>query len=474
MMGLFAGQDPTMLELRRTTLVLPTMLAALAALLVCPSLYAEDATESAGNLIADLGSNSYAVRQRATTALEDGGEEMLPQIVAAVQSADAEVRSRAWNILLAHALSPRGGVREAARDAIRRLNDRSSGERSGPLIGGLSRVREAMSGQATADLTRLGATVMPVQGGPPFTFNVQIGQGWRGGDERLALLSDLGSVPWLSLESSGVTDAALDQLAKLAGEGPGITKLYLGSSAVTGNNLGKLAPLRQLQYLSVKQLPIDDTKIAQLPEFPELQYLGLDGTKIGDDGLAHLGRYPRLQVLWLDNTPVTDAGLTHLKRLSNLDTLYMPGTNAGGPGLAELRYVPKLKSVSLKGVKFSAEGLKSLGQVEQLESLGLDTSNVTDGQLADLAGLKQLRILWLSGTNIGDDGIEHLKALRSLQIVHLNNTHVTREGAAELERALPRCQITIDYSNRQQSAGHGTQPPLPQPRFLPRPTAPAR
>jgi hypothetical protein len=437
-------------------------------------LSAEESEKDAAKLIADLGSNDYSVRQRATTTLEAGGIEFLPQIVAAVQSADAEVRFRAWNILLAHALSPRGNSREAARDAIRRLTERSAGDVSGRLMGGVSRIREAMSGQAVADLTQFGATVMPVQGGPPFTFNVQIGQAWRGGDDRLALLSDLASVPWLSLESSRVTDAALDRLAKLADSTPGITKLYLGSSGITGNSLEKLAPLRQLQYLSLKQLPIDDAKIARLPVFPELQYLGLDGTKIGDDGLAELERFPRLQVVWLDNTAITDAGMTHLKKLPNLDTLYMPGTNAGGSGLAELRYVWKLKSLSLKGVRFSADGLKALGQVEQLESLGLDMTNVADDQLADLAGLRQLRILWLSGTNTSDDGIEHLKALRSLQIVHLNNTLVTREGVAELERALPRCQITIDFSNRLDSAGHANPLSPAPPRFVPRPGGPTR
>jgi len=438
-------------------------LAALAILLSSPPIFAEEAGGNDGGLIADLSSGDYSVRQRATLALEAGGQKVLPQIIAAVQSADAEVRSRAWSILLAHALSPRSDVREAARDAIRQLSNQSSREANGPLVGGLSRVREAMSGQAAAELTRLGATLMPVYGGPPSTYNVQLGQAWRGGDERLDLLADLGSVPWLSLENSRTTDAAIDQLAKLAGPVPGITKLYLGSSGITGTALAKLAPLNRLQYLSLKQLPVDDAKIARLPEFPELQYLRLEGTTIGDHGLAHLARYPRLQVLWLDNTPVTDAGLAHLKMLPNLDTLYMPGTNAGGPGLAELRHISKLKSLSLKGVKFSNDGLKALGQVEQLESLGLDTTNVTDSQLVDLAGLMQLRILWLSGTNIGDDGIEHLKALKALQIVHLNNTQVTREGVAELERALPRCQITIDFSNRLDAAGHGNRPPQAQP-----------
>jgi hypothetical protein len=428
----------------------------------------EDTKADVASLISELGSNDYSVRQRATMQLQAGGQESLRQIVAILQSSDSEVRSRVWNILLACALSQRGEVRDQAREAIRQLSQQSAGDGNATLLGGLSRVREAMSGLAVAELTQLGAMVSSVQSASPFSFNVQIGQAWQGGDDRLALLGDLGTIPWLSLENSRVTDAALDHLARLAEPYPGIHKLYLGSSGISGDCLGKLAPLKRLQYLSLKQLPVDDARIAGLPDFPELQYLGLDGTKIGDEGLAHLARYPRLQVIWLDNTAITDAGLVHLKRMANLDTLYMPGTKTGGAGLAELRYVLKLKSLSLKGVKFSPDSLKSLAQVEQLESLGLDMTNVTDDQLADLAGLKQLRILWLSGTKIGDEGIEHLKALRSLQIVHLNNTQVSREGVAEIERALPRCQVTIDFSNGADAAGHGSQPRIVPPRMLPR------
>ncbi len=418
------------------------------ALLFLPAARGDQAAAGdVGQLIAELGSSDFSARQEATTQLQSAGKDAIPQIVVGLRSPDAEIRSRLWTILQSHAQSPRGEVRDAAREALRQLENQP-GVNAAATQAGLARIRSAISSQAASELQKLGALALPVQGASAGTFNVQLGQAWLGGDEKLALLADLVSVPWLSIENAQVTDACLLHIARMNEPAPGITKLYLGSSGITGETLQRLAPLKQLQYLSLKQLPIDDRRLATLPDFPYLQYLGLDGTKVGDEGLAQLARFPRLQMLWLDQTRITDAGLTHLKRMPNLDTLYMPGTATGGAGLAELREAPRLKSISLKGTRLQADSLKYLAQIEQLESLGLDNTNVNDDQLADLVALKQLRILWLSGTKISDGGLEHLKNVRSLQIVHLNNTEVTREGAAELERALPRCQITIDHTLR--------------------------
>ncbi len=432
------------------------------ALAVLPSVRGDQAVkDEIGQFIAELGSRDFSARQEATTQLQLAGKDAIPQIVRGLRLPDAEIRSRLWMILQSHAQSPRGEVREAARMALKELESQP-GENAAATRAGLARIRGAISSQAASELQRLGALALPVQGGSAGTFNVQLGQAWLGGDEKLALLADLGNVPWLSVETAPVTDACLRHIAKMNEPATGITKLYLGASGITGENLPLLAPLTQLQYLSLKQLPIDDRRLAKLPDFPELQSLGLDGTKIGDEGLAQLARFPRLQMLWLDQTRITDAGMVHLKRMPYLDTLYMPGTATAGAGLAELREAPRLKSISLKSVRLQADSLKYLAQIEQLESLGLDNTNVRDEQLADLAGLKQLRILWLTGTKIGDGGLEHLKNVRSLQIVHLNNTEVTREGAAELERALPRCQITIDHTLR--SAPSRNVPRLVPPR----------
>jgi hypothetical protein len=387
--------------------------------------------------------------------LEQAGEEAIDELAVAAAKKDAEVRRRALAILMEHSLSPREALRRKSRQAISSLVESGPPQVARLAGDALQQIRALASKIAAEELGRLGATVMPVASQTPLTFNVQIRQSWRGRDERLSLLADLGEVPWLSLENSPATDGALAQIARLAEGGRGPSKLYLGNSRILGTELTQLAPLERLEYLSLKQLPIDDAKLARLPAFPALQYLGLDGTQIGNEGLKLLSRYPQLQVLWLDQTRVTDAGLVHLQALASLRTLYLPQTQTGGAGLAALARMPSLSSLSLKGVTLTAESLKYVAQVEQLESLGLDATNVTDQQLGDLAGLTRLRILWLSGTQVSDEGLESLKNLRALQIVHLTDTQVTGEGAKELQRALPGCQVTLSKYSEQRGNAPG-------------------
>lgn len=415
--------------------------------------------------VEQLGSSQFAIRQHAETELAAAGPKAVPQVAAAAIAGDAEIRHRASEVLLHQVQSSRPDVRTSVRAAIHELTHSLDPQLAARGQALLHRVNELSAGLAAAELARLGATIMPVPSSVPLRIKVQIRQTWKGGDDRLALLSELGDVPWLSMENAPVTDAALAHVAQLGANRAGPTELYLGNTRITGKGLEALAPLSRLRYLSLKQLPIDDAHLAKLPDFPDLMYLGLDGTQITDRGLKELARYPQLQVIWLDQTPITDAGLLHLKSLHHLRTLYLPGTSAAGPGLSALHELPNLNSLSLKGVKLSADSLKHIAQLEQLESLGLDQTNVSDSQLADLASLTRLRILWLSGTQIGDEGLEHLKSLKSLQIVHLTGSQATSAGAVELQRALPNCQVAI--------ASRASSPSGELPVFTPpRPAAP--
>lgn len=393
-------------------------------------------------IAARLGSREFVVRQEATRLLEEAGPAAIPALSHAIQTGDGEARSRAIGVLTRHAFGSEHAWRALARAALVELCSSANPQAARAAREATRDVERQIVALASAELTEFGAHVMPQRPNNTETardnvINVQIGQGWRGGDSRLSLLVDLGGVPWLSLENAPVSDAGLVHVGKLAK----LERLYLGSSRVRGNGFRELASLSQLKYLSLKQLPIDDAKLATLPELPALQDLGLDYTRITNDGLAHLSRYPQLGRLWLDHTQVTDEGLAHLAKLSNLKTLFLPGTNTAGPGLAELRHLSGLTYLSLKEVKLQPKSAKYIAQLEQLETLGLDHTNVTDDQLAELAPLQNLRILWLSKTDVSDQGLKHLHELKNLQVVYLHGSQVSSEGADELRRALPQCHV---------------------------------
>jgi len=58
--------------------------------------------------------------------------------------------------------------------------------------------------------------------------------------------------------------------------------------------------------------------------------------------------------------------------------------------------------------------------------------------------LKQLKRLSLAGSGLSDPGIKHLAGLTNLEALDLRRTKASAAGIAELQKALPNCQIVWD------------------------------
>ena len=62
--------------------------------------------------------------------------------------------------------------------------------------------------------------------------------------------------------------------------------------------------------------------------------------------------------------------------------------------------------------------------------------------MSAISDLEELQELHLFNTQVTDAGLVHLKDLAKLQKLNLNSTQVTGAGVAELQKALPDCQIS--------------------------------
>ena len=133
--------------------------------------------------------------------------------------------------------------------------------------------------------------------------------------------------------------------------------------------------------------------LKDLPEFERLELIGYE--KITDAGLVYLKGLIKLRTLDLDGCEkITDAGLVHLKEMTNLETLGLSGCE-----------------------------------------------KITDAGLVHLKGLTNLQFLFLMKTQITDAGLVHLKDLTNLEYLDLRETPITDSGVAELQKAVPNCEI---------------------------------
>ena len=169
-----------------------------------------------------------------------------------------------------------------------------------------------------------------------------------------------------------------------------------------------------------KELPVRSAMLRQIlgkHSYGKARLVGLRDIQVSDADLVHLAELKNLTDLWLDDTHVTDAGLVHLD------------------GLRTLRFL------SLDNTQVTDAGMVHLAELKNLEFLLLDFAQVTDAGLVHLAELKNLTLLSLRDTQVTDAGLVHLAGLKNLKKLSLFSTQVTDAGVAELQKALPGCNI---------------------------------
>jgi Leucine Rich repeat len=94
------------------------------------------------------------------------------------------------------------------------------------------------------------------------------------------------------------------------------------------------------------------------------------------------------------------------------------------------------------GTQIGDADLKVVSSFPELQSLGLSGTKVTDAGLSELMGLAKLHTLSLTFTDVTDKGLFTLAKLPELQNVDLLRTKATGAGIAELQKALPRLNIS--------------------------------
>lgn len=135
----------------------------------------------------------------------------------------------------------------------------------------------------------------------------------------------------------------------------------------------------------------------------------LGSTAVTDDGLRHLRGLRHTQHVSLYNTQITDAGLQHLGGLEHLEGLSLNDTNVSALGLRHLRGLTQLQNLYLRNTEVTDAGLAHLSDLDNLQRISLDRTHVTDNGLRHLMGLENLQYVSLHHTEVTDVGEEELR-----------------------------------------------------------------
>jgi internalin A len=220
--------------------------------------------------------------------------------------------------------------------------------------------------------------------------------------------------------------------------------LKLDSTGVTDSGLKELSGMCALHTLDLRGTEVTDTGLRELAELKGLRTLNLSFVKkVTDAGLKELASLKGLQRLYLTRTSVTDLGLKELAPMEELLCLDLYGLKVTNAGLRELARLKRLRALCLAQIReLTDTDLKELTPLKELRCLNLTNTAVTDAGLKELSGLPELRCLNLGATQVTDAGLMHLAGLKKLQALGLESTEVTDAGLQELQRALPKCDMS--------------------------------
>ena len=246
---------------------------------------------------------------------------------------------------------------------------------------------------------------------------------------------------------------------------PNLKELDLFYTSITDEDLVHLGELIGLESLNLRNTSISNDGVAHLADLTSLRRLNLSGTEINGQALSYVKDMTLLVELELsENNYFKATALVHLKRLTKLESLGLPSIHDLDNGLSHIKHLSELKVLGLGGERITRAGLEHLQQLTQLEKLYFLWSPLTEVGLGKMKNLRELylqgsemltdtglvglnassnlEVLDLQGTQITDAGLVHLKGMTKLQSLGLRGTQVTDAGVADLQKALPNCEIS--------------------------------
>jgi mono/diheme cytochrome c family protein len=138
---------------------------------------------------------------------------------------------------------------------------------------------------------------------------------------------------------------------------------------------------------------------------------------------------------------------------------HLLGSNVTDKTLSPLKSILGLVDLNLAGTKITDAGLPNIQGLTNLARLHLEKTDITDAGLVYLKGLVGLSYLNLYSTAVTDSGLEHLKGLTNLKHLYLWQTKVTDAGATNLQKALPKLDISRGWDLQAAAKPAEAKPP---------------
>ena len=238
----------------------------------------------------------------------------------------------------------------------------------------------------------------------------------------------------VSCKSSGLVDENVVPIASLTG----LRALDFGRNPeLTDAGIDVLAPLTQLEWLSLERTGVSGKGTEVFRTWKSLQYLDFYDSPFSDEGLQQLGDFSVLEWLGVEKTTgVSDEGVKFIHDIQSLRGLNIENCELTNALFCHLGDMPELQYLAVKRNKISDEGLRDLGAMPKLIALNLSNTNVSDTWLCELSDLSKLKVLNLENTKVTVVCKESLLDIPNLSSVVLTRTNLSADEQRDINATL--------------------------------------
>ncbi|PQO46271.1 hypothetical protein [Blastopirellula marina] len=241
--------------------------------------------------------------------------------------------------------------------------------------------------------------------------------------------AETAAIAKLPLEVILLSDVQLspDQLQQLA-TNESLTNIVLEGPAASHEHLKRLPALGTLRWVGLSDTRLSDDSLQPLTKIMFLSALNISRVELeSEEALAPLRQLKDLKILNLVDLPIDDslfdkiAPLKHLEQLTLDKSKKSPELVDPQKAMETIGSLSNLKYLRLMNLPVSNEALQSISRATQLEELMCDGSQITDAGVQHLLKLKKLNHLRIHGAQLTDESIRELAKLPVLQSIELHD-----------------------------------------------------
>ncbi|MGD9127809.1 MAG: hypothetical protein PVH19_10580 [Planctomycetia bacterium] len=264
----------------------------------------------------------------------------------------------------------------------------------------------------------------------------------------VADIAGVSTIKKLVLWGSNLKDPAADSLITM----PNLVDLTLFTTDLTDTGIAKLAKMKNLRHLTLRQAAyMSDKGVSALKDLENLETLSLMYNNISNDAIKSLTKMPKLKLLDLRGCNyINDEGIGYAVQIPNLAVL-KHRLGVSNDGLEKIAKAKKLKVLVLQDCNsIDDDGLAVLANHATLEEVDLPRLNISDDCLTYLATIPNLRFLGLRRAFISGDGLETLAegpAGKSIEKLNLSETDLDAEGVAVLAEFPNLKWVNLSHNN---------------------------